>query len=107
MQHEKLDQIQTQLGATERNSRTILTLARDALRGASAVKDLLSSVAEVVANLQIMASNAALMRSLDSTKGLPVVLEDALGRPLEIPAEWIDTLEWNVVRLVQIHRASC
>lgn len=107
MQDEKLGQIQSRIGVTEQNSCTILTLARDTLRGMLAVKSLLDSISEGVANLQIAASNAAAIRSLDPTKGLPVVLEDALGRPLEIPAQWIDTLEWNVVRPVPDSTEPC
>ncbi|KAJ4147159.1 hypothetical protein LMH87_001704 [Akanthomyces muscarius] len=70
---------------------------QDTFRAITEVKGHLQSVSQVIVDIQIAASSAMLMRPLDSTRGLPVILEDALGRSLEIPAQWIDTLEWNVL----------
>lgn len=95
-QNEKLDTVQKQLCTTETNSRSLLSLAGDALQGILEVKDLLVSMSRSIISLQISATQAQCMRSLDPTKELSVILEDSLGRHFPIPAEWLDTLEWNV-----------
>ncbi len=95
-QIEKLHHVQDQVSEAEQNSHRILSVARDMLRGIVEVKDLLLSVSQTVTHSQITSSNGIFMRFLDPTKELPVVLEDALGRSLPIPAQWIDTLDWSV-----------
>lgn len=95
-QNEKFIYIQNQLGAVENASRTITSIAGDTLQSILEVKEAVLSTSQAVINLQVSASQAQCMRSLDSTKELPVILEDALGRQIPIPAQWLDTLEWNV-----------
>lgn len=95
-QEESLSVIKHQLDATETTSHTTMSLAGDALQGLLEIKNLVVSLSQTVINPQVEASHTHCMRGLDPTKELPVTLEDALGRPLEIPAQWLDTLEWNV-----------
>lgn len=95
-QNEQFKAIQAQLGKAEKSSRSIMSLAGDALHGILEVKDLVISMSQNVINLQILASNSNYFRTLNPTKELPVILEDALGRPLEIPARWLDKVQWNV-----------
>jgi hypothetical protein len=42
------------------------------------------------------ASASSSMRFIDPTKEMPMTLEDALGRYLRIPPEWLEFLHWNV-----------
>jgi len=58
------------------------------------IKELLAQVANVVVSFQ--ASSSTLLRFMDPTKELPVIVEDALGRQLTIPPGWIEFLQWNV-----------
>ena len=95
-QSEKLEEVSKHLVIQDRNSWDILSVAKDALSGIMEVKSLMIQLSQNVINLQIIASNPIFLRSLDPTKELPVVLEDALGRHLMIPPEWIDALDWEV-----------
>ena len=95
-QTEQLNAMQIELGTTEQNGRTLLSMARDAVQGILEVKDLLISMSQAVISLQISATQTQYMRPLDPTKELSVTLEDSLGRQIPIPAEWLDTLEWAV-----------
>lgn len=95
-QLQRLDEVNQQLATQEKGSRNILAVAKDAVRGILEVKNLLIQLSQNVIDLQITASNSIFIRLLDPTRELPVVLEDALGRQLEIPAQWIDALEWEV-----------
>lgn len=95
-QIQKLGEVSRQLDVQEKGGRAILAVAKDAFRGIIEVKKLLAQVSQNVIDLQVVASNSICIRPLDPTRGVPVILEDALGRSLEIPAQWIDTLEWEV-----------
>lgn len=92
IQDERLNRIHNQLGAVEQSSSSIISIGREMLQGILEVKDLVVSLSQAVVSRQISASNTQYMRSMDSTKELPVIVEDALGRLLEIPAQWLDTL---------------
>ncbi|EXU97164.1 hypothetical protein X797_009783 [Metarhizium robertsii] len=96
-QIQKLGEVCRQLDVQEKGGRAILAVARDAFRGIIEVKKLLAQVSQNVIDLQVVASNSIFIRPLDPTRGVPVILEDALGRSLEIRAQWIDTLEWEVL----------
>ncbi|KAK8929294.1 hypothetical protein VCV18_001956 [Metarhizium anisopliae] len=96
-QIQKLGEVSRQLDVQEKGGRAILAVAKDAFRGIIEVKKLLAQVSQNVIDLQVVASNSICIRPLDPTRGVPVILEDALGRSLEIPAQWIDTLEWEVL----------
>lgn len=95
-QLQRPDEVNQRLATQEKGSRNILAVAEDALHGILEVKNLLIQVSQNVIDLQITASNSIFIRLPDPTRELPVILEDALGRHLEIPAQWIDTLEWEV-----------
>jgi hypothetical protein len=95
-QVEKLDGISGQLAAQQKSSWHVLDMVRDTLSEVFEVKQLLLQVSQTVINLQFIASNSIYLRSLDPTRDQPVILEDALGNELPIPAPWLDTLEWEV-----------
>lgn len=46
--------------------------------------------------LQALFSSTISLRTLDPTRELPVTIEDALGRHLTVPAEWLEFLQWDV-----------
>lgn len=95
-QMKKLGLIKQKLATQETENSNTLGVARDALQGITEVQNLLVQVSQNVINLQVTASNSTFLRPLDPTRGAPVVLEDSLGRRFEIPAQWIDSLEWHV-----------
>lgn len=95
-QAEKLEDMGQQLAVQEKSGRDILGLAKATFCGILEVKALLVQISQTVINLQVMASRSIYLRPLDPTKELPVVLEDALGNELPLPAEWLDSLEWEV-----------
>ncbi|RSL90954.1 hypothetical protein CEP51_000518 [Fusarium floridanum] len=95
-QAEKLEDMSQQLVVQEKSNRDILGLAKDTFSSILEVKALLVQISQTVINLQVMATNSMFLRPLDPTKELPVILEDALGNELPIPAQWLDSLEWEV-----------
>jgi hypothetical protein len=95
-QSQKLDEVNKQLVTQGQGTRSILATAKDALNGIIEVKNLLVEVSQNVIALQVTASHCMNIRPLDPTKGVPVILEDALGESIEISAQWIETLEWEV-----------
>ncbi|RSL41160.1 hypothetical protein CEP53_012924 [Fusarium sp. AF-6] len=95
-QAKKLEDMSQQLVVQEKSNRDILGLAKDTFSGILEVKTLLVQISQTVINLQVMASHSTFLRPLDPTKELPVILEDALGNELPIPAQWLDSLEWEV-----------
>lgn len=97
--NDQFDYIQAQLGKSEKTSSTIMSRASDTLQCILEIKQLIVSMSQTITQRQISASNSNCIRTLDPTKELPVMLEDALGRHLEIPAQWLDTLQWNVCAL--------
>jgi hypothetical protein len=60
------------------------------------LKRTLAYVATMVAHIHIFIASSHSLYALDPTKGLPAILEDALGRRFSLPAEWLDGLEWEV-----------
>lgn len=96
MQMEGLDEVKEQLATLKRDHRATLEVFQGTVDSIVELKALLMSVSKTVIDLQISASTPVYARSLDPTRGLPVILEDALGRPFEIPAQWIENLQWEV-----------
>lgn len=94
-QLQSLDEVNQQLVAQGKRGRNILAVAKDVLCSVHEVKNLLVQVSQSVIDFQIIASNSLFIHLPDPTRELPVVLEDALGRQLEIPAQWVDVLEWE------------
>lgn len=105
-QLELLERVDQQQAAQEKTCSGILASLKESLAGTLYLGDILTQVSHNVAHLQITLSSLASMRSLDPTKELPVILEDALGRQLPIPAQWIDSLEWEVSKLSFIQLAK-
>ncbi|KAI0005667.1 hypothetical protein F4779DRAFT_597903 [Xylariaceae sp. FL0662B] len=81
----------------EKGNWEILQTAKRCFSAVLEVKEILIKVSNNVANLQVLASNSMFLHPLDPTKGLPVILEDALGNILPIPMEWVDSLDWDVL----------
>ncbi|KAL2674038.1 hypothetical protein Neosp_012484 [[Neocosmospora] mangrovei] len=96
-QTKTLENMNQQLAAQEKSGRDILGLVKDTFSGILEVKSLLLQISQTVINLQAMASHSMFLRPLDPTKELPVILEDALGNELPIPAQWLDSLQWEVL----------
>lgn len=94
-QARKLDQVSQQLVKHDTSSRNILTVAGETLGAILQVKDLLVQVSRDAINLQVI-FNSMYLRSMDPTVELPAIIEDALGRRIPIPPQWIDSLDWDV-----------
>jgi len=64
------------------------------LSGLHEVKDLIDRLCQMIAKLQVLASNSMFFYGLDPTKDLPLVVEDALGNVLQIPLDLVHS--WKV-----------
>ncbi|RSL89111.1 hypothetical protein CEP52_015018 [Fusarium oligoseptatum] len=95
-QVQKLDEVTQQLAKQDTSSRSILAVAGEALSAIVEVKDLLFQVSQDIINVRIVL-NSMFIRSMDPTKELPVIIEDALGRHVPIPPEWLDSLDWEAL----------
>lgn len=102
-QSEQLEQAKQQLQAQSKQlvvqyeqGRSIFSVAKDALSGILEVKTMLVQVSQNVVNLHAVATNPSAGMVLDPTREMPVMLEDALGRQMPIPAVWLDTIQWEV-----------
>lgn len=93
-QTQELEEVNQQLAVQGLESRSLFAAVKDALNGILEVKTMLVQVSQNVISLQLLASNIS--RPLDPTKELPVIFEDALGRQIPIPPEWIESLDWKV-----------
>ncbi|RSL64865.1 hypothetical protein CEP51_013081 [Fusarium floridanum] len=98
-QVQKLDEVSQQLVKQDTSSRNILAVAGEALSAIIQVKDLLFQVSQDVINVRTVL-NSMFTRSMDPTKELPVTIEDALGRHVPIPPEWLDSLDWEKLYLL-------
>lgn len=74
----------------------LLTSVNNSFTAIIQVKDTLLRMALDICTLQSLVQGSISLRSLDPTKELPVIIEDALGKQFSIPAEWIEKLDWNV-----------
>jgi hypothetical protein len=95
-QTHELRAVNGQLVAHSGSIRDVLTTVKQSLASVVEIKETLAQIAGVVVSFQLSSSASMFSRSLDPTRELPVILEDALGRRLTIPAEWIERLEWRV-----------
>lgn len=89
----QLGSIQASLDRQETNSNTILSVAKSALGAVNGLQQMVDRIYYAVLSLQDVASRALYLRSLDPTKGLPIILEDALGNIREIPLDWVNSWE--------------
>ncbi|KAJ3521381.1 hypothetical protein NM208_g13315 [Fusarium decemcellulare] len=87
----KLDHVSQQLVKQSERAQSLLAIAKDALSNIIEIKGLLIRVSQNVANIHMPFNSIY----LDPTKELPVTLEDALGRHIEISAQWLDFLQWE------------
>lgn len=94
-QVQKLDEVSQQLVKQDTSSRNILAVAGEALSTILQVKDMLVQVSQDAINVQII-FNSMCLRSMNPNKELPAIIEDALGRRVPIPPEWLDSLDWEV-----------
>ncbi|KAI8719316.1 hypothetical protein NCS52_00712200 [Fusarium sp. LHS14.1] len=95
-QVKKLDEVSQQLVKQDTSSRNILAVAGEALSAILQVKDLLVQVSQDVIDVHIV-FNSMFLRSMDPTKELPAIIEDALGRHVPIPPDWLDFLDWTAL----------
>ncbi len=95
-QADELKAVNDQLVSHSRSNWEILTSMKQSLSAVVEIKETLAQVANVVLSAQFLASTSTFLRFMDPTTELPIIVEDALGRSLPIPVEWIDCLEWNV-----------
>ncbi len=95
-QGNELKAVNDQLITNSRSNWEILTSVKKSLSAVMEIKETLAQVANVVLSAQFLASTSTFVRFMDPTTELPIIVEDALGRSLPIPVEWIDCLEWNV-----------
>ncbi|KAJ4324450.1 hypothetical protein N0V84_003873 [Fusarium piperis] len=95
-QAQKLDDVKQQLVEQDTSSRNILVVAGEALSAILQVKDLLVQFSQDAINIQVI-FNSMHLRSMDPNKELPAIIEDALGRQIPIPPEWLDSLDWDNV----------
>ncbi len=77
--------ITQQLVVQESGSRNILKVAVNSLQNIYELKGLRLKVSQDVISLQVTLSNAFLNRPPGHIRGQSVILEDSLGRHLEIP----------------------
>lgn len=97
---EQLQRINAKLEKqAETGSQAIETLKRT-FTALLEVKDMIGQLTQAVVSLQVSASNQSDLRRLDPTKELPVILEDSLGRLIEIPACWIGRMQWRTMRCI-------
>ncbi|KAJ3534678.1 hypothetical protein NM208_g7444 [Fusarium decemcellulare] len=95
-QGQKLNEVNQLLVRQDSSSRSILGAAGEALNAIVQVKDLLVQVSQDVINIRTVL-NSTCLRSTDPTNEFSVIIEDALGRPVPIPVEWLGSLEWEVL----------
>ncbi|KAK0743119.1 hypothetical protein B0T18DRAFT_175737 [Schizothecium vesticola] len=96
-QEQTLNNVEEELTTTLNGVWETLASAKKTLAIAVEIKDLVTSLARLVINSQILASSSTFLRPIDHTRELPVTLEDCLGRLLTIPPEWIERLQWKTL----------
>ncbi|RYP69338.1 hypothetical protein DL771_006148 [Monosporascus sp. 5C6A] len=100
-QTQQLAGINQRLDTQEESRGMLLDIVGKTSNAIIQVKEMLVDVAEKVAYLHIMVSNAIYIRGLDPTKDLPIILEDALGISLPLPENWLEDWE-DLIMLLQI-----
>lgn len=91
---QRSDTLSQQMTVQSHLGNSILTVAQEALRGISDVRNLVVLVLLAVMNIKSLAMS--IQQPLDPTKELPAQIEDPLGRLLEIPPSWIESIQWPV-----------
>lgn len=75
-------------------SNSILTLAQEARRGISDVRRLVVLVFLAVMNIKSLAMS--IQRSLDPTRELPAIIQDALGGYIYLQPPLLEYIQWKV-----------
>ncbi|KAK4111492.1 hypothetical protein N656DRAFT_780793 [Canariomyces notabilis] len=94
--------VSQRLQVQEVNSKMTLSIVQGTFRAVREVRELVDRVCQAVVGLQIIASNSMFFRALDSTKNLPLVVEDALGSFIEIPLDLVHS--WEMFHLLLAHQ---
>ncbi|KAK5660897.1 hypothetical protein OQA88_12270 [Cercophora sp. LCS_1] len=89
-QTEQLENVNKQLVTQSHDIHGAVTIAKQSFMAIVEIKDALTMVASNLSELRTF-----VFRFLDPTKELPVTIEDALGRRLPIPPEWLDCMQWE------------
>ena len=93
-QAQQLRRIGHRLSGQEQASIGVLSITRDTHMALLQTKEMLGQVCQVVAYLQSVVMMQPLVRTLDPTRDMPVLFEDALGNVIPIPMPWIHN--WSV-----------
>lgn len=103
-QTEQLSKINNRLVMQGQTFLNIFTLMKTTSAALFELKDMLGRCAQLSVSLQTLASNPMFFRSLDPTRNMPVVFEDALGNVLEIPLDWLHN--WGVGNPLDLNGAA-
>jgi hypothetical protein len=99
-QVQTLDAVDEKLTAAKNSVWEVLTSVKRILAIVWEMKDTLAQLARFVV------SSRTYLRFIDSTRELPVTIEDALGKIHTIPPEWIEKLRWTVSISAQHHQGA-
>ncbi len=77
----------------DENNWKILSQAKSSFCALLEVKDMLHHVCTAIVDIRGLLLSQATTRSLDPTKGLPLIVEDALGNIIEVPLDLVHSWE--------------
>ncbi|KAI3329350.1 hypothetical protein HD806DRAFT_530742 [Xylariaceae sp. AK1471] len=83
---ERLESIGNKLNAEDHQFQAITSITRE---GFSDIKSMLAEITTSSTSQQISAADSWNLRSLDLTRGMPIILEDALGSIVELPMGFV------------------
>ncbi|OIW29471.1 hypothetical protein CONLIGDRAFT_328831 [Coniochaeta ligniaria NRRL 30616] len=89
----RLDSIQAAVDNEQGGIQMLLLFTKSSLCAVKGVQQMLGQVFQAVLSLHDLVSRTVYFRSLDPTKGLPIILEDALGNVREVPLNWLHSWE--------------
>jgi hypothetical protein len=104
---DQLDSIHASMDRQETTTQVLLFCAKSTYNAVRSMQRMIEQIFQTVLSLHDLVSQTTYMRSLDPTKGLPVILEDALGNIRELPLDWIESWEVGVcirTRLILLTR---
>ncbi|KAK4153252.1 hypothetical protein C8A00DRAFT_15503 [Chaetomidium leptoderma] len=83
----------------EETGSAVLSQAKGTFRIVLEVKEMVNQLCKTVADIQLLLSSRTITKSLDPTKNLPLIVEDALGNIMEIPLDLVHS--WEVSTCTQ------
>ncbi|RYO92152.1 hypothetical protein DL762_001810 [Monosporascus cannonballus] len=92
-QTQQLRKIDDRLATQDQSYGIILSWVKNTSAAILEIKEMIGRMSRDVINLQYLASNSMFFQSLDPTRDMPVVFEDALGNVINIPMAWIH--DWS------------